>query len=362
MQNDPAGDYEGEEEGEYHFSDEEISYDVDDGAGGAEPSGAPAVEQPSASAPSSDSGALNSMPKSKRMVLSLGAFLALIFVVYKVISPSGTTQEVDDTFRPPPVAEAPSSAATMQAQGLSDNSVAQPTRQAMQQPANTQASQYTQPVQLSQPQPAASVMPVQQGMPANYPGQQNYSRQDYQQQYGAVQGAASPQQQYDIPGSEKLADQVAQMAAQNQKLMNQLEVQYAQKVQDYQHQNANLQNQVQTLNAKVATMEGRMSEMLDAFKKKQEQKATPNSGEFGYQQQNKNMPHPPATGPKVNYDVQAIIPGRAWLKSNTGDTVTVAVGDTLDGLGKVTKIDPYDGVVQVNTGSQVVSLTYGMGG
>src|SRR3990167_1827300 len=60
---------------------------------------------------------------------------------------------------------------------------------------------------------------------------------------------------------------------------------------------------------------------------------------------------------KVTYSVQAIIPGRAWLRSENGETVTVAEGDTIKDLGRVTKIDPYDGVVEVNMGNRVVSLS-----
>jgi hypothetical protein len=62
----------------------------------------------------------------------------------------------------------------------------------------------------------------------------------------------------------------------------------------------------------------------------------------------------------MNYSVQAIIPGRAWLKSDSGDTVTVAEGDMLRGYGRVTKIDPYDGIVNIDTGGKVVTLSYGM--
>jgi hypothetical protein len=31
------------------------------------------------------------------------------------------------------------------------------------------------------------------------------------------------------------------------------------------------------------------------------------------------------------------------------------------GLGRVTKIDPYDGVVEINTGNKIISLSYGNG-
>jgi intracellular multiplication protein IcmG len=66
--------------------------------------------------------------------------------------------------------------------------------------------------------------------------------------------------------------------------------------------------------------------------------------------------------PKIAFSVQAIIPGRAWLKSDSGDTVTVAEGDMLKSYGRVTKIDPYDGIVDIDTGTKIVSLSYGLNG
>jgi hypothetical protein len=64
---------------------------------------------------------------------------------------------------------------------------------------------------------------------------------------------------------------------------------------------------------------------------------------------------------RTTYIVQAIIPGRAWLKSESGDTVTVAEGDLLKDYGRVTKIDPYDGVVDIDTGTKILVLSYGTG-
>ena len=67
-----------------------------------------------------------------------------------------------------------------------------------------------------------------------------------------------------------------------------------------------------------------------------------------------------AIEPKITYTVQAIIPGRAWLKSESGDTVTVAEGDLLKSYGRIAKIDPYDGVVEIDTGNKTITLAYGM--
>lgn len=50
------------------------------------------------------------------------------------------------------------------------------------------------------------------------------------------------------------------------------------------------------------------------------------------------------------YFVDAVIPGRAWLKGADGSTLTVTVGDTLPGYGKVLSINPYSGQVVTSKG------------
>jgi len=144
---------------------------------------------------------------------------------------------------------------------------------------------------------------------------------------------------------------------------NQLQMEYTQKLNDFFAQNKILQDQIQTLNARVMSMEAQMNQMMQMFTR------------YGQDVTNNNMNNmnmnsvsppqsapPPMPDPKIAYSVQAIIPGRAWLRSDSGETVTVAEGDTIKDLGRITKIDPYDGVVEINTGNKVVSLSYGSGG
>ena len=50
------------------------------------------------------------------------------------------------------------------------------------------------------------------------------------------------------------------------------------------------------------------------------------------------------------YFVDAVIPGRAWLKAMDGSTITIALGQKVPGYGVVTLIDPYSGVVKTTTG------------
>jgi len=56
---------------------------------------------------------------------------------------------------------------------------------------------------------------------------------------------------------------------------------------------------------------------------------------------------------KKQYFVEAVIPGRAWLQAADGTDITVAVGDTIAGYGKVIMINPYNGVVRTDSGETI---------
>jgi intracellular multiplication protein IcmG len=51
------------------------------------------------------------------------------------------------------------------------------------------------------------------------------------------------------------------------------------------------------------------------------------------------------------YHVRAIVPNRAWLESDDGNTVTVKVGDRIYGYGKVELISPKQGMVVTSSGA-----------
>lgn len=54
--------------------------------------------------------------------------------------------------------------------------------------------------------------------------------------------------------------------------------------------------------------------------------------------------------PKKKYYVQAIVLGRAWLKSSDGHTITVGEGSEIPGYGRVALIDPPEGEVTTSSG------------
>jgi biotin carboxyl carrier protein len=138
------------------------------------------------------------------------------------------------------------------------------------------------------------------------------------------------------------------------RIVSQLQADYMQKINSMSEQNKALQDQMQALNTRVATMETQLNQVVQMLMQEQRQATAPPAAAA--------PPASPAPEVKSIYSVQAIIPGRAWLRSDSGETVTVAEGDVIKELGRVTKIDPYDGIVEVNTGSKVISLSYGSGG
>lgn len=59
------------------------------------------------------------------------------------------------------------------------------------------------------------------------------------------------------------------------------------------------------------------------------------------------------TTPVKQYFVQAVIPGRAWLISSNGTTLTVREGSTIPGYGVVKLIDPLQGRVSTSSGKVI---------
>lgn len=57
--------------------------------------------------------------------------------------------------------------------------------------------------------------------------------------------------------------------------------------------------------------------------------------------------------PKLTYYVQALIPGRAWLRTSTGKRITVVEGSRISGLGVVKVIDPHQGEVIMSNGTKI---------
>src|SRR3990167_5851615 len=79
MLNDRNDKDEGQGESEYHFSDEETNYET-------------STESPKSSETAvSKEGLFARLNQSRRMLISLGVFIVLIFIVYKMVAPSTNT-------------------------------------------------------------------------------------------------------------------------------------------------------------------------------------------------------------------------------------------------------------------------------
>ncbi len=55
----------------------------------------------------------------------------------------------------------------------------------------------------------------------------------------------------------------------------------------------------------------------------------------------------------VVYNIQALIPGRAWLIASNGSTITVSEGSSVPGYGSVKLIDPVQGLILTSSGRMI---------
>lgn len=329
-----------DEESEYHFTEDQVTYDTE-------------TEGQTKTAPSNLKNlAIEKVSQHKAIIIGTVIFIILMFIVYKMMAPTPAAPDIQfsSVVTSPKTAPAvPTKAAAPPAAPPASIQAAAPV-QPMQAPAA--------PVPPAAPQaiPAASAVPMEIPNPLSAPAPASAvssptagipSAAPQPPQEMAVQPAPAPPAA--VAAASVVADKIAALEDQNSKLMSLLQSDYAQKLSEQQAQNAALQNKLQELNGRIAVLEANLARASAVSV-------------------SRPAPPPPAMvpvipvkalGPRMVYTVQAIIPGRAWLKSDSGDTITVAEGDSLRGIGRITKIDPYDGVVQIDTGSRIITLSYG---
>lgn len=275
--------YDGSEESEYHFSDDDVSYEVETEAK------TPAAEtQPKLSLG-------ERLSQSRRGIIGVVIFLVLVLIVYKMVMPSSTTPPTNITNVP------------------------------------VTTAQQTPPTQT-------------QTVPTVQPGSSFANTQP-----GAVIPVQGPSQNQ-APAFVAPAQPVG-ISLETQQKLDQMQADYTQKVNDLTAQNQTLQGQVQGLTTRLSTMEAELNQLIKVLTRQAAQGATADMTAAVQAQ----------VSAQSVYSVQAIIPGRAWLRSDTGETLTVAEGDMVPSVGRVTKIDPYNGVVVLNTGTKTISLSYGNG-
>lgn len=363
---------ENHEEGEYHFSDEHIgSYDEEESE--------VATKTPVAKEPTFQENALAIFTKYRRMIIGVVVFFGLIFLVYKMLSPNAQTVPTDfapnapaakpmnnatpaaktpKPLVPPAASNAPAAPSASTAPAIEQ--LPQSASQQLPEPAPVpQASPMSPPSSMTAPSaPQTPAVPAQMLVTAS-PSQASTmpaTPQAAAPQIMTPPPPSPPQAEMSSEQNKMINDRLTALENQNAKFMNTLQTQFSQKMTDYQNQNNASEEKIRILNRRLGNIEASLNKMAQLLQDQGIATRMPMAvGAAG-------LPPARTAEPKMVYTVQAIIPGRAWLKSDAGDTVTVAEGDVLKDYGRITKIDPYDGIVEIDTGSKVVTLSYGSGG
>jgi hypothetical protein len=420
MLHDHDDKFDNADEPEYHFSGDEDN----DALEGEPPKASASLTDGSSATPPSTSQR-PPLP-SKRVIISVVIFLVLVCVVYKMVVPSsqsGPGAEINavpatsnnnkskmpmSSTMPPAMQSTPISSDHPPSSGSSTVPSQQQQPQQQQElpsampaqapsvsapeaaPATTPAPVMTPPsavapmnttpaatpsVGSSMPQetapatspeavPQAPATQSNQNVPALMvvPGSSATTTPEMQSPLPLQQAAPVP-----VFAANSSEAKMIELEAESARLLNQMNTEYTQKLNDFSTQNQALQDQMQSLNARVLSMETQLNQLVQALTRQSQSPGTQGGAQSNATlsttaSDQQSMPAEPAVAPRAFYTVQAIIPGRAWLKSENGDIVTVAEGDMIRDLGRVSKIDPYDGVVEVNTGSKTISLSYGTGG
>src|SRR3990167_6874675 len=276
--------YEGHEE-EYHFSEEEVSYEVDAGS------------SKSTSLHGSTLASVKHALGSRRILLSVGVFVFLVFAVYKMVAPSVSSQATDiaavsaaasprmaaTKVEGPPIFFVTSAAlnkpaapraeviqpstpsapqlAVATAQTVQPVAQSSPTASPMPEtyvptmPATQMASPPSMPVPttaaapVSSPgYPAPSDGSAMPGVPASLLPPVTQSPDLNPPTVTAAQPLAMP-----LPAiaTTPVAAQAASASLQAEKLMAEAQAQYTEKLSTFETQNKALQDQLQTLNSRV---------------------------------------------------------------------------------------------------------------
>lgn len=337
--------YEGEE-GEYHFSDDQVNYEEAEASKAA---------QTTVSMKKSIIDKISGLSPGRRMLLAGIVFISLIGIIYKMLLPSSPvlpgdisqvaaakkmTQEIAAT--KPAIPATPVSPPVQTATAIPSS------------PPVINAPELPQTAAPSVPQNSAT----QPGLPNPVETAQAISPATYPTTQGAPAAIQTAMPVSPPPQASVSQDRLKAVEDHNAAIMNLLQTEYAQKMSEFEMQSNLVRGKMDEMAKRVNRIESSLNQITQLLQQ---------SGSRANKPQTTSMESAPmlptrSAVPKVTYTVQAIIPGRAWLKGDSGDTVTVAEGDTLRDYGRITKIDPYDGVVEIDTGNKIIALSYGMSG
>jgi len=155
----------------------------------------------------------------------------------------------------------------------------------------------------------------------------------------------APQNINQVPTAPRLAPQIneanniANMVANNiASVSGKIDTLSAQ-VESLSNRNASLEQQISQLSFKLESMQNSVNKLAKTIESRPQAKTV-----------KRHYVPSKSTAPRVNYFVQAVIPGRAWLINSNGDTVTVRVGTSVSGYGVVKLIDHTKGRVLMSSG------------
>src|SRR3990167_10257229 len=126
-----------------------------------------------------------------------------------------------------------------------------------------------------------------------------------------------------------LADTINQLQASNQDLATKIQQQQFQDQTNFMTMQENINN----VNTKIQQVASKVDALSTAFYQQQEMER-----KAAYAKTQAVARAAAALRQQKSYFVDAVIPGRAWLKGADGSTVTVAVGTVLPGYGAVLSI------------------------
>lgn len=304
------------DEGEYHFSDDEAHYNTEEVADVEK-------EEEATSIDASSKQNLLAHINNKKTIISIVVFIILLGLAYRFLVPQSNTPPTDFKKDVPQSVQNTVSTIPNKMQKLpSSNPLVS---NAINNEQNLLVSGGKLPAELTRSSQNNDLLPQ------------------------ALKGAPNKSETLDMDKWNKLQQQA-------EALLSLLQTQVRQKNNEEQPFNPStlndINNKIQELTTRLSSLEVAFHQFTQIMRTIYKNPMNPVKS---------NLPPQTPVKPKIIYTVQAIIPGRAWLKSESGETVTVALGDTLKGYGRINKIDPYDGVVIIDTGNKLLTLSYGDG-
>lgn len=110
-----------------------------------------------------------------------------------------------------------------------------------------------------------------------------------------------------------------------------------------------LQNALRSLNQNMEKLNGTVRDLVDEVARQRSELTQVRSLAEEIKHANAEPSESPAS--QVNYYIQALIPGRAWIKNpSSATTLTVSENSRIAGYGKVTLIDPQQGEIMTSSG------------